>query len=303
MLLDDIIDTAVDSSQRLSVLLRKCLLLAHELKDERLKSWANQELNGYSSKDNIPEYRVVYAGAHGNFSGAFGSSLQDWPIPPVALEEKHREFAEKVYLAQAVSAYEDVVAQESGRIVFEWPGNMVVYYQGKFFDRRYALISAWQEVPKSCLVELLDTIRNRTLNMALEIKEQLGASARDLRNVRPSDIKKVQQTVVNNIYGGTNYFASGQSQMVASTATTQTFIPAGNRQELEAVLLKSGLTANDLQKLTEAEEAEGGQKLGVRVRAWVKDTAPKVVAGGVKIGISVARQLLTEWLKQYYGLN
>lgn len=302
MLLDDIIDTAVDNNQRLSVLLRKCLLLAHELKNNRLKSWANQELIGYSSKDGIPEYRVVGAGAQGNFSGAFGSGLKNWPIPPVALEEKHREFAERVYLVQAVSAYEDIVAQEGGTILFEWPGNLVVYYQKKFFEGRYGLISAWQEVPKSSLVELLDTIRNRTLNMALEIKEELGPTASDFRSLQPSDIEKVQQTIVNNIYGGTNYFANGQSQMTANTTVTQTIISVGDRQQLNAVLLRSGLSESDLQKLTEATQADGQKKMGERVTAWIKATAPKVLAGGVKIGAAIAQQLLSDWLKQYYGL-
>jgi hypothetical protein len=72
MLLDEIVTLAMDGSQSLSGLLRKCLVLAHELKDERLKGWANQELNGYSSSEGLPEYRIIHTGANGYFAGSFG---------------------------------------------------------------------------------------------------------------------------------------------------------------------------------------------------------------------------------------
>jgi hypothetical protein len=34
----------------------------------------------------------------------------------------------------------------------------------------------------------------------------------------------------------------------------------------------------------------------------VKDNAPRVVMGGVKIGAKIGAELLSAWLKQYYGL-
>jgi len=68
-LLDDIITLAVDGKQSLTDILRNCLLLGHELKNDRLKEWANQELDGYESPDSTPEYRHITTGvAHGHFS-------------------------------------------------------------------------------------------------------------------------------------------------------------------------------------------------------------------------------------------
>jgi len=56
-LLDDIITLAEDDRNSLPNLLRKCLRLASELKNERLKTWANQELDGYDTKtgDELPK--------------------------------------------------------------------------------------------------------------------------------------------------------------------------------------------------------------------------------------------------------
>ncbi len=40
-LLDDIINLAIEGKQPLPDILRKCLLLGYELKNERLKQWAD----------------------------------------------------------------------------------------------------------------------------------------------------------------------------------------------------------------------------------------------------------------------
>ncbi|HEV2496003.1 MAG TPA: hypothetical protein VG204_23480 [Terriglobia bacterium] len=264
MLLDDIIETAVDSSKHLSDLLRKCLLLAYELKNDRLKAWANQELNGYTSHENLPPYRLVSVASYGDFTGPLGAAVRNYPIPPAALEGNHQDWA----LFQSVSAYEDAVTSGTFDLQLLWPGNMVLYYQQRLMDG-YVLVSAWQSVPKSSIIDLLDTIRNRTLNMALEIKSELGAATANLGSVGSSEMGRIEQTIVNNIYGGTNYFASGQSQITQS-ATIQTTISVGSRPELDAVLLRSGLTSADLEELGKAEEADRDQKLGSKVTAWIK---------------------------------
>jgi hypothetical protein len=114
MLLDDIIELATDDKQPITVLLRKCLILASQLKNELLKTWANKELNGYMDNDDddddLPEYRITPAQAVGFFNGPFGAQWNNMPIPPAILEEKHKQFATEVRLTQAISAYEDLGA-------------------------------------------------------------------------------------------------------------------------------------------------------------------------------------------------
>ena len=146
------ITLAVDDSRLLPDILRKCLLLGHELKNERLKEWANQELSGYQSRNDIPEYRHIHAVAKGHFLGGFGSQLKNYRIPPVVLEEKHRHWAREVFLTQGVSVYEDILkASEGTAITFPWPGDMVLDYQCKFKDG-YALVSAWLEISKNAVI-------------------------------------------------------------------------------------------------------------------------------------------------------
>jgi hypothetical protein len=83
----------------------------------------------------------------------------------------------------------------------------------------------------------------------------------------------------------------------------QTIIVAGDRKTLDSVLIKSGLDENDLHSLTEAIEADGEKQPGNKVADWVKAKGSKIVKDGLKVGVSVGQQLLTEWLMQHYGLK
>src|SRR5580698_2133938 len=97
MLLDDIINLAVDSKQPIGTLLRKCVVLAHQLNNDKLKTWAHSELNGYESVETLPEYRILPAPATGLFVGPGWARFQQG-IPSVALEKEHRDFAEIIYV-------------------------------------------------------------------------------------------------------------------------------------------------------------------------------------------------------------
>jgi hypothetical protein len=80
-MLDDIVDGAVDDKVSLATLLRKCLVLADKLKNNKLKRWVLSELNGYESQDALPEYRILNINAVGLVLGPFGSAIKDQPIP------------------------------------------------------------------------------------------------------------------------------------------------------------------------------------------------------------------------------
>jgi hypothetical protein len=300
VLLDDIINLAIDGKQPLPDILRKCLLLGHELKNERLKEWANQELSGYESKEDIPEYRHIQGIAKGHFIGPYGAEIKNYPIPPAVLEEKHQHWAQEVYLPQGVSAYGELLkASDEATITFPWPGDMVLYYQRKFLDG-YGLVSAWLVISKNAIVEVLDTIRNRTLNMALQLKDELGTSYTDLRKIESTETQANIQNIIFQNTGGNTNVAFGQANLDAS-GQSQTVIAVGDRQALDRVLSSVGLDKSDLDSLTEAIQVDG-KKPGNKVSEWVKEKGSKVLSGGIKVGTKIGSEILTAWIKQHYGL-
>jgi AbiTii len=79
---------------------------------------------------------------------------------------------------QPIAAY-DMEVGEKGSPIHEWPPDLTAMYQSKFI-KGYALNRAWQEIPPSAFVALRDTIRNRILKFALEIRDELGTVNDDI---------------------------------------------------------------------------------------------------------------------------
>ncbi len=297
-LLDDIITLAEDDKQSLPNLLRKCLRLASELKIERLKKWANRELDGYDNAklEDLPSYRQIHASAYGSFAGPFNAWSSKHIIIPAVMDKEHRHWAERVHIIQSVSGLDDLsrIDATQGALATHWPPNMVAYYSTKLWPG-WVCHDAWQEIPKSTLVQVLDAVRNITLRMALEIKDELGTSYNRLDRIKPEEAERVKTVVINNLGGNV---ALGDVD-----ASGQTIIIAGDRKTLDLALAKAGMSGTDLSELTEALESDESESDHHKTTDWIKSKASKVVVGGVKVGVSIGQQLLTEFLMHRYGLK
>jgi len=146
---------------------------------------------------------------------------------------------------------------------------------------------------------MLDTIRNRTLNMALEIKGQMQG-IEDRENMTMTDSDRISQSITNNIFNGPAYFASGAAQVHIGHSTNHV-IAQGSREDLDNALLKSGLSEPDVQALTRAMRTDGGS-VRSSIASWIAKVSPKLVSAGIATTQSVAQSLLTGWLNQYFGL-
>lgn len=297
MLLDKIIELATDIQQPLSVLLRQCILLSYELKNDSLKTWANQELNGYTDPDTLPKYRVITAGATGVFRGGLAFPAETRHIPALSMDEGHRWAAETVRLAEPVSSYENHLKSDGHALTYQWDANMIAYYQTRFV-RGYALVTASQEVSFGAIAGVLDTIRTRVLNMALEIREEIGESDADLKKVKadPAEAAKVNHIVVNQIYGGTVYMGGSGMQNI----NVQN-IAVGNWQDLRKALLTLKVDEGEIGELSNAIQQDG-KTMGERVKGWIGRNATKVFDHGLQVGTSVGTTLLTNYVKQHLGI-
>ena len=144
----------------------------------------------------------------------------------------------------------------------------MLYYQRRIPLQGYYLISAWQDVPKSGIVGMLDTIRTRILNMALEIKSEVGKTDEALEQITPQEKEKVDQTIINNILGGNVYLSAGNSTMTATTIQQQQQnIAAGDWQHLETVLKSAGIAETELKELSRSYASRRRQETtGQRLR-------------------------------------
>jgi hypothetical protein len=296
-LLDEIIDLAVSEEGSISTLLRKCMVLAHTLRNDRLRVWAESELNGYNvSDDEVPEYRKVVAPAKGLFLGPAGAQIDNQPIPSAMLEEEHRQFTEFVVLSEPIAAYEDV--GHDARMRFGWPPNLTILYQTSVLKGRYALNRAWQEVPGSVFVGLIDTIKTRVLRFALELKDELGLVSYD-----PKELSKerIDQYVTMNFYGGNNVIASRDFTL------SNIEIGKGDWSALAEALKRLGVQETAVAALKSAIDLDSKDapkiSLGQRTSDWMKDLGKKSGAVALNIGVEIVKKEATKWISGYLGLG
>lgn len=294
-LLDGIIKAITETDEKTSSILRKCLVLAYQLKNNTLKAWVSKELNGYDRDDqDLPDYRKIGAPALGLFIGAF-QQINDQPIPSGLLRPEHRHFAETAILIQPLVAYEAQDPTKNASI--PWPANLVAIYQSTFFDGDMALNRAWQQLPGPSLAAIVDTVRTRMLTFVLELKEQVAAGDVAVESLPPSTVQTlVQMTVI----GGTNVFGNVE-QFAAQT------VQVGNAESLRGILAALGVDHKEIEAL-EADIAADKQdqpekkSLGEQTLGWIGRNAKATGKGAVKIGADIAKDVMTQAIMRYMGL-
>jgi hypothetical protein len=292
-LIDEIIDLAVNDNTSLSTLLRKCLVLSYRLKNERLKVWAEKELDGYKEDAALPDYRETHTHSKGHFWGSMGTKIENYPIPTVVLKKEHQALVEKASLREGIAAYQLDPEQKKKRGYWSipWSPNLVAMYQSAFFQGEYVLVSAWQEVPASFIAGLNGTIRNRVLGFALELQQELGSAADDPAALSPD---RVDRTVIAYIFGGHVVIADRVEDV---TQVGSVVVMQGDLTSLTEALKQLGADKADVQALENAIEEDRTGKpsptLGQRTLGWIQDAALKLASKGGDAALDVAKAQMT----------
>jgi len=150
------------------------------------------------------------------------------------------------------------------------------------------------------MVGLVETVRNRVLRFALDIKDQLGE---DQESVTQLPAETVEKSVINNIYGG-NVFIAAHAETISQVAHTN--IVAGDAGGLLKALSNLGVTEEGLKALEhdiEADKQDGKPALGQKTIGWLTDIGKYLGTEGVKVGVEVAKRAATKWIMQHYGLD
>lgn len=300
-LLDEIIEQAVDDKTSLPTLLRKCLLLAHQLKNAKLKAWVEYELNGYPNVETLPEYRQVGIHATGTLMARGGHVINNQPLAAIVMKEDHRHWAESALLMQPVAAYDigkDAEGKPNGARV-PWPAELVGIYANDF-STGWTLIRASQQIPGTVFASVLDNVRTRILQLAIGLKEDLGDDVTDATKLPKAT---VDQSVVNHIYGGNVVVAATAENFnqVLNISVVQNDIDS-----LVGALSELGLAAADLASLKKAITADaksGSQTIGAKTADWLKELPMALGKGTLKVGFEAAKALATKYVLSYFGLG
>jgi len=299
---NDVIDTNVD----ISVILRKCKVLAVRLGNEPFENWVNQELNGYKNKKMLPDYRIVQIYSKGHFSGPFGSGIKNADIPLSCIPEKYRENLSKCYFTEPIGYYINLLNNSKGNNFEEqWPPDLVAH-TGRDIYQGMNCMSAWKLIPNSSIFSLVEAVRNRILSFVLEIGKEAPDAGEDSPKTQKISPERVKQVFNTTIYGNVGNISEA-SQNVNQTATIN--VLQNDLNSLKAYLSSVGIPKSEIQKLEEAiqedsaEEVNKNEKLGKKVFAWIKSVSSKIKNEAFPVLQSVSANLITQAILKYYGVN
>jgi hypothetical protein len=291
------------TAERASVsrLLRLCLQLASRLKHDPFKGWALHELNGYPKDAELPPYRIVETRSPGFFADRFIGQVT-FDIPMSILPEPLRSRFLVARLDQPISQYEELLSEEGG-FSAPWPQELALHY-GKEVSPIQCL-RMWQELPRSGVASLIDTVKTRVLSMVLDIKAE-NPDAGDIQGpgAVPIPEAKVAQIFNTNIYGGTVQNLAAGSTDIVQTATVT--VAAGNLGGLLKFIADQGVApthASELAQAVEADTAAGAKGIGPRVADWLARLPAKAGSATAKIGSGALIALITKGILQYFGLG
>jgi hypothetical protein len=299
-LLEEIERDASDSRVPIGNLLRKCQILAARLDNAPLRDWVNHELNGYPADAAIPDYRVglptLLCGDFQNL--AWRVSHQVLPIDGLPADIQERVGSQD--LREGVAELEHIQrTAEGGAIRLYLSPNLWAGLAGIVGVQGYAPTNMWRELSASQIEGLLDQVRNRALNLALEIERldpRAGGSAGGSGAVSADRVTQVFNAV---IMGENVQYAP------ASANAYQTIVKQGDLDSLNARLRELGIDEADLDELAHAIDADGGATgigPGPNVNGWLGRVTMRLARTAGGIGASASAGLIAAAVAKFLGL-
>lgn len=300
-LLRQIQEDATSGEVAIGTVLRRCKVLAARLESAPLAEWIRHESDGYPSGADVPPYRVLSISPMGHFSGMFGRALENAEIPISCIPEKVRERCTTYYARESISAIEELLASTDENLRVPIPHEIVRFFSDRVYEQMNCL-SAWGQMSRSMLVQVVNCVRNKVLDFALGM-EKLDSNAGDDTSggssLSPSQVTNVFNTTV---YGG----AVGAVGPVNATSVNATNVNKGDKASLRRALAKGGVDSADIDDIEDALDKEptipSDGSFGPKVQAWYGKMFSKAASGVWNITIGAAGSLLAGAIRAYYGL-
>ena len=303
-LLHDIQTALLDDTIGVGSILLKLRFLASRLDAEILEEWVQHETEGYPADARLPDYRV----AHITYTGIFADIAKKitTSIPGHLIEK----FAGKEWLRceirEGLPEIDSRLANIGEDSYFSIDSsNLKLLLQNKIY-KGMAIVEVSNRIDTGAFTRIQHAVRAKTLDFSLKLEKQVPAAAeisvgQTRGAITPSEQRNVQHLTQQVFYGDvTNILANSGSAVTLN-------IIKGDTSSLARALEAAGIPSGDAREFAEIASHEYPQDdtapLGANAKRWLSD---KLKGGAVEawgIGKSVASQVISEALKQYYGLG
>lgn len=106
-----IIDELTDSKVNLGSVFLKVQVLAHQLKNAKLKEWIYNESNGYKRNVDIPVYRIIPSIVKGNIMQGY-MKYTNIQLSIHGIKDKYKIDLNEIRLGNSIGALENMLSKE-----------------------------------------------------------------------------------------------------------------------------------------------------------------------------------------------
>lgn len=171
-LLAEIQTDAISDATPASTLLRKCLVLAHNLDSNLLEDWVLYELNGYPKGVEVPDYRRIPM----NFKASLQNIAYRYtgqPVPQVLVAKATGDKDVGTFKCrQAIGTINENEIRDSGTLVVNLDNYALLMDRAGCFDSSYSVTQFWGEIASPSVMGIVDAVRNRVLEFALALSRK-----------------------------------------------------------------------------------------------------------------------------------
>lgn len=300
-LFNEIIEALSSQSGSLTDALLKTKVLLHKIGHQELVEWVNNELNGYTSNDNFPEYRILPAQVLVNASN-MAYQITSHPIPLGHLTKEQRESFETAKMHESLAVLEKLVEKPGGHLKASIPmeANGLL---GRGLSNGYIIQRAWCEIGQASVAQIFVQVRSRLLDFVLGLQDQLGDNVSEQEIKQKADSFDASSLFNNAIFGNNTTIVVGahNKQQVMNIAVK------GDFHTLAEELKQHGIKEPDISALEQAIKNDDKapeiieKKFGPSVRVWLQGMLSKAVDSSWQIELGVASSLLATALQKFYG--
>ncbi|WEX86128.1 hypothetical protein PZN02_002386 [Sinorhizobium garamanticum] len=302
-LLVEIQRDAISDTTPASTLLRKCLVLAHNLDSNLLEDWVRHELNGYPKDVEVPDYRRIPMHFKANLTNLV-YTVTNQPVPQALVAKAAGDSDIGTFKCrQAIATISEDKIKDSDTLVVNFDNYALVLERKGIFDSSYNVSQFWGEVPSPSVLGIVDAVRNRVLEFALALSKKYpnAGEVGGITMKEPSVEKTVNQIFNTTINGNAGVVGN------ADNATVNITVNQGNFGDLRQQLMRQGIGEDDIKELEAAITSEpqigADKKYGPKVGQWVGKMLGKAASGAWNVGLQAGGVILEKALLGYYGLS
>ena len=193
--------------------LRKAHLIAVKLGLEEFDNWILNELNGYSSQKDCPDYRKIHVVLRG-FNPYHG-----W-IPTMINDPEFEKMISEKKISQSISEIITLISNNEDGLSINCNGAELELFN-KLFDNPLPMHFAYQ-VSRASVADIIEKVKNTLLEWTLKLeKEGILGENMAFNEKEKEQAKSIPQTI-NNYYGSTNVVngTANNSPIVAGNNNT-----------------------------------------------------------------------------------